>query len=161
MSLNISKYPWKAWINCSDFGRALNMLEHLTCSTGFLKMPWVLNVSWFWIWRCIFYMTQYVSITPKYFSVHLNVPEYAWSWLKITEFPWVSLEMPEWTVLTMQGFSICPIILYILQGFEYTLHIKHARVLNMPWYSYNNIVTNVILLEFLSAQCVYIQMLGN
>ena len=95
MSLNISKYPWKAWINCSDFGRALNMLDHLTCSTGFLKMPWVLNVSWFWIWWCICYMTQYVSITPKYFSVHLNDPEYAWSWLKITDFPWVSLEMPE------------------------------------------------------------------
>ena len=62
----------------------------------------------------------------------------------------------------MQGFSICLIILYILQGFEYTLDIKHARVLNMPWYSYDNIiVTNVILLEFLSARCVYIQMLGN
>ena len=95
MSLNISKYPWKAWMNCSDFGRALNMLDHLTCSTGFLKMAWVLNVSWFWIWWCICYMTQYVSITPKCFSVHLNAPEYAWSWLKITEFPWVSLEMPE------------------------------------------------------------------
>ena len=31
------------------------------------------------------------------------------------------------------------IILYISEGFEYATGIKHARVLNMPRYIYNNI----------------------
>ena len=31
----------------------------------------------------------------------------------------------------------------------------YARVLNMPWYGYNIIVTNVITLEFLSARFVH------
>ena len=47
-----------------------------------------------------------------------------------------------------------PIILDIWKGFEYASDIKCARVLNMPRYSYNNIIidiTNVIILEFLSA----------
>ena len=45
----------------------------------------------------------------------------------------------------MSGFSICFIILDIWQGFEYVE------------YSYNNIivVTNVIILEFLSAWFIY------
>ena len=60
--------------------------------------------------------------------------------------------MPEWTVLTIPGFSICLIILDISQ---YTPDIKYARTLNLLPYSYNNIVTNVVLLEFLSAQFVY------
>ena len=57
----------------------------------------------------------------------------------------------------MRGFSICRIILDICQGFEYASGIKYARVPNMLGYSYNNIfviVTNVIMLEFLSAQFV-------
>ena len=53
----------------------------------------------------------------------------------------------------MPEFSICFIILDIWQGFQYALGIKYDRVLNMPWYSYNNIiiiVTNFVILEFLS-----------
>ena len=44
-------------------------------------------------------------------------------------------------------------IIIIISGFEYT------TVLNMPRYGYNNviiIVTNVIILEFLSAVFVYL-----
>ena len=57
----------------------------------------------------------------------------------------------------MPGFSICLIILGISQGFEYVSGIKYAWVVNMARYSYNNIivVTNVILLEFLSARFVH------
>ena len=57
----------------------------------------------------------------------------------------------------MPGFSICPIILDICQGFEYASGIKYVRVPNKLGYSYNNIiiiVTNIIMLEFLSAQFV-------
>ena len=40
--LNMHQYSWislnileNAWINCSDYARALKMHDHLTCSTGF------------------------------------------------------------------------------------------------------------------------------
>ena len=58
----------------------------------------------------------------------------------------------------MPQFSVCLIILDIWEGFEYASEIKHARVLNRPRYNYNNIiiiVTNVIMLEFLSARFVH------
>ena len=59
----------------------------------------------------------------------------------------------------MPAFSICFIILDIVEDFEYISDIKYTRVLNMLQYSYNSItfiiVTNVIILEFLSAQFVY------
>ena len=74
----------------------------------------------------------------------LSVPKYAWKWLN--------------KVLTMPEFSICLIILYTQEGFEYASDIKYARVLNMLWYSYNNniiIVTNAIILEFLLFQFVH------
>ena len=35
---------------------------------------------------------------------------------------------------------MCLIILYIWQGFEYVSGIKYARVLNVVWYSFNNII---------------------
>ena len=53
---------------------------------------------------------------------------------------------------------MCPIILDIWQDFEYALGSQYARILHMPQYSYNNIiiiVTNVIILEFLSARFVH------
>ena len=56
------------------------------------------------------------------------------------------------------GFSVCLIILGTWQGFDYVAGIKYARVQNKPGYIYNNtfiIVTNVIMLEFLSARFVY------
>ena len=59
----------------------------------------------------------------------------------------------------MLAFSICFIILDIVEDFEYVSDIKYTRVLNMLQYSYNSItfiiVTNVIILEFLSAQFVH------
>ena len=57
----------------------------------------------------------------------------------------------------MSGFLICLITLVIGQGFEYASVIKYASILNIAQYSYNNIiiVTNVIILEFLSARFVH------
>ena len=58
----------------------------------------------------------------------------------------------------MPGFSIYIIILDIWQGFEYASGIKYTRVLNMPQYSYNNIiiiVTSTVILKFLSALFVH------
>ena len=47
-------------------------------------------------------------------------------------------------------------IVDICQSFEYASDIKYVRVLNMPRYSYSNIiiVANIIILEFLSARFV-------
>ena len=65
--------------------------------------------------------------------------------------------MPEKTVLTMTGFSVCLIILDIWQGFEYASAIEYARIHNMMRYSYNNIVTvtKVIILGVSSARFVH------
>ena len=59
----------------------------------------------------------------------------------------------------MPGFSICLIIWDLSQGFEYASGIKYVGILSIPQYSYNNIiiiVTNVIILEFLSDRFAYL-----
>ena len=58
----------------------------------------------------------------------------------------------------MPGFSICLIILDMWQCFEYASGIKYARILNMLQYNYNSIsiiVTNIVILEVLSARFVH------
>ena len=57
----------------------------------------------------------------------------------------------------MSGFSMCLIILDIWQGCEFVSGIKYVGVLNMLWYSYDNIiiVTNILILEFLSTWFVH------
>ena len=57
----------------------------------------------------------------------------------------------------MPGFSVCLFILDFWQDFEWASGSKYGSVLNMPRYSYNNIiiVTNVIILEFLSVRFVH------
>ena len=105
-----------------------------------LKMLWVLNNQGFWIWHgCVF--KRYAEFRMSYYgstclnnayvylnmskcpSVCLSMAEYCWIFLNIPENPWINCS-------------------------------DYARVLNMPQYSYNNIiiVTNVIMLEFLSAR---------
>ena len=95
--------------------------------------PWVLNVSEFWVWHgCI--CKGYTV-----FCIYLY-------------------NMPENNVLTISRFSICIIILYIWQSFKYASGIKYPRVLNVLWYSYNNIIiilSNAITLEFLSAWFIH------
>ena len=138
------------------------------------KTPSVLNVPWFWIWRdCIckryidfwkcLNMAQYASIMSEYTSICLSTPKFDWPLLNIAECFRVCLEMPEKTVLTMSGFSIYLIILYIWQGFEYAL-VKYAWVLIMPWYSCNNIIisSNAIIQYFNSCLLdLYSQALRN
>ena len=75
----------------------------------------------------------YASIIPEYASINLNAPQYAWKWLNIADCLWICLEMPEYTVLLMPGFSICRDIVY------------NDIII---------IVTNVIILEFLSTRFV-------
>ena len=64
-----------------------------------------------------------------------------------------------WNVLTMPGVWTYLIILDIWKDFECASYIKWARVMNMPRYSYYNIiaifVTNVIILEFPPAWFVH------
>ena len=65
----------------------------------------------------------------------LNVPWYGWTQLNIAECPWICLTLPEQTVLTMPGFSICRDI------------VIHNNI--------NIIVINDIVLEFLSARFIH------
>ena len=113
ISLNILE---NAWINFSDYDRALNMLDLFD---KFLKMPQAVNVSGFWIWHgfiCKGYtqfcicprMTQYASIIPEYASICLNkyVSEYAWKSLnKLLGYARV-LNMPHY-FRYLTGFWIC------------------------------------------------------
>ena len=74
---------------------------------------------------------------PQYTLMSLNDPDYAWKCLKCFDYA--------------RGLNIL-IILDIWKDFECASYIKWARVMNMPRYSYHNIiaifVTNVIILEF-------------
>ena len=117
-----------------------------------LKMPQVVNVAGFWIWQ------DYARIMQE--SEYSSICLYnAWTCLNCFIMPekgWTCLNMPELTVLTIPTFSICLIILDIWQGFKYASCIKYERVLNIPQHSYNIIiVTNVVILGFLSARFVY------
>ena len=69
-------------------------------------MPQVLKNPGFWIWHGCMYkgyvefwsiliMAPYGSVMPKYASICLNVPQYAWTWLNIVECPWIGQKMPE------------------------------------------------------------------
>ena len=78
-------------------------------------------------WRCLRFK---ISQGSKYSTVvNARVRQCAWTWLNIAEYPWICLEMPAF-----------------------------ARILSIPQYSYNNIitiVTNVVMLEFLSARFIH------
>ena len=64
------------------------MHDHLACSTGFLKMPRVLNKPGFWLWqgrtckgyaefRICLITAAHVSVMPEYALMPLNGPENA------------------------------------------------------------------------------------
>ena len=91
-------------------------------------------------------MAQYASVMSEYTSMRLSVPKYDWPLLNIAECFWVCLELPEKTVLTMSGFPICLIILYVWQGFEYVSGIKCAWVLKMPDTAVITLLLRVMLL---------------
>ena len=74
-------------------------------------MPRVLNKPRFWRWHdfvCKVYaefqicmiMASYASIIPENASVCLNVPQCAWIWLIIVEWPWICLKIPEYGVVS-------------------------------------------------------------
>ena len=112
----------------SEYAWSSFMLEKL------LKMTLILNKPRFCIWHsciCKSYIEFWIYlIMASYASI---IPQYALCLTlcqNMAEYCWMSLNMPEKTVLW---------------------------VLNMPWYSYENIITvnNVIILEFLSVQFAY------
>ena len=64
----------------------------------------------------------------------------------------------------MPEFSKYLIVFYIWQGFEYVSGIKYAWVLNMVWYSYNNIIIpTAAVIQYLNSSMLdfYIQVLHN
>ena len=78
--LNIPKYPWKRWINCSEYAWTSYMFDRL------LKRRWVLNKPRFWLWQCcicksyaefLIYliMAPYASVRPEYPLMSLNMSE--------------------------------------------------------------------------------------
>ena len=118
--LNMHQYPWicltileKGWINCSNYCQGS---EYASAPYMFDRL---LKVG-FWIWhgcickvypefRICLIMAPYVSITPEYASVCLNVPQYGWPWLNIPECPWM-YEYP-WICLNK--------LFWLCQGSEY------------------------------------------
>ena len=97
-------------------------------------------------------LTCLQGLCREYVWIWLNMPQqcqnmaqYALMSLNIAGCPWICLKMPKWIVLIMPGFSICFIILGIWQWFEYTSDIKYAKLLNMPWCTYNNFIIATIV----------------
>ena len=102
-------------------------------------------------------MAQYASKIPEYALMSLNMPEHGSILLNIPEYAWKCLKKLFWLYQT-NALSDCH--LRYLTCFEYAWGIKYASGLSIPQYSYNNIiVTNVIILEFLSARFVHLDAL--
>ena len=130
------QYPWiclnileNAWKSCSDYVRALDMSDHLTCSTEDVSgsnSARVLNMSLLYMQRL-----RGVPNMSDYVSIRLNN---VWLCLSMHQHDWILLNVPWYAWIDCSNY---------------------ARVLSMMWYSYNNaiiIVANVIVFEFLSAR---------
>ena len=126
ISLNMPKYRWKCLnkLCCLCQGS-----EHAWWSYMFdrlLKMALVVNKLGLWIWHsciCNGYLEfQIFLILAPYASV---MPEYASLFLNMAEYCWMSLNIPENAWINLSDY---------------------ARVLNMAWYSYNNIIIIVTML---------------
>ena len=124
------------WLNMHQYSwMCANILENfwINCSdyAKSLKITDHLTGS-AGFWRCQgLSRVPYASIMPEYAWICLNVSQYTWTWLNIADCPWIYLQ---------NAWINCS---------------DYARVLNIPRYSYNNIIIIVTLLEFLSAQFVH------
>ena len=87
-----------AWINCSDYTKALNMHDHLNARQDF-KDALGSNKPALWIWHsCINkgYTEFQICLTmAPYTPIMPNIPQYVWTWLNIPECPWIYLKIPE------------------------------------------------------------------
>ena len=146
--LNMHQYPWislNLWKYLNKLFWICQGCEYAWSSYMFdklLKMPRVLNISRFWMRIMRLYMQGlYRVIMSEYGSICLNVPEYAWTLLNVPEYTWKCMNKLFWIC---QG-SQCVSSSYMFDRI-YALGIKYTRVLNMPWYSYNNIIIELMLL---------------
>ena len=105
-----------AWINCSDYTRVWNMLDHLTCLTGFGRWLGFLICQGYVEFCICLNTTQYATVMPQYASICLNIPQYVWTWLNIglskSLYCWIFLNMSKnaWINCTIKGFSVCLIV---------------------------------------------------
>ena len=108
--LKLHKNPWiylnipeNVWINCFDYARALDMHDHLKYSTGFLRYLGLLKyqgseygtIVYGRVTQKYLIMASYASVLFEYTTICLNIPQYAWTLLNVSE----CLKMSEWTVL--------------------------------------------------------------
>ena len=131
----------------------VSMAEYASISLNMPKYPWKSLNKLFWLpglgicmiisplymqrLRRFPNMSDYYSIRRNNAWICLNMPQCPSICLSMSEYCWMSLNMPE------NAWINCS---------------DYARVFNMPRHSYNNIiiiVTNVIILESLSAQFVH------
>ena len=92
------EYAWmwlnNAWINCSDYGKVLNMpgesfigIQYASSS----KYAGVRNMTRLWICQCYtgwwicMNKPEFISTMPQYAWIYLNNAEYAWICLHILE----------------------------------------------------------------------------
>ena len=135
---------------------------HITCEMLYIIWNGCICKDYTEFWICLS-MAQYATTMLEYASVCLNAPQYAWTSLNnnlnMTEFCWMPRIMSEnvWiNSFDYARFSICLIILDILQGSE-VLNMPEVLICqgsNMLQYSYNIIIilTNIIILELVPAR---------
>ena len=81
--LNMHQYPW-IWICCSDYARALNIHDHLTCFTVF--------------WRCLrFSISQGSEYGTVVYAMVMQSSEYVWLWL---DTPQKCLNIPQYALIS-------------------------------------------------------------
>ena len=89
--LNMHQYPWislnileNRWICCSDYARALNIHDHLTCFTVF--------------WRCLrFSISQGSEYGTVVYAMVTQSSEYVWLWL---DTPQKCLNIPQYALIS-------------------------------------------------------------
>ena len=99
VSLNFHQYPWifqnileSVWINSSDYVRALNMHDHLTCSTGFWKSLWFQKSQGSEYGTVVYARATWIS---EYFLLEFHMHLNALMSLNMREHGRILLNLPE------------------------------------------------------------------
>ena len=133
LCLNILKCPWNAWRNHSDYVVALNMPNHLTCSTGFwrhlgFKMCQGSEYRTA-VYARVTQSSKYVELASLCLNnawIPLNIPYYPLICLSMTEYCSVSLNMPENGWINCSDYArvlnILPHLRYLT---EFPIYLRH------------------------------------